>query len=128
MLTGLWNLKDIQNSRQNRSKNKLVRENAVTRAHGSCSLRVMGSSYVTQQYLLSPESCRFFWSRQVWTRMATAMRGEAKNGYVRKHMEDCSLLKKIKATCVQQIFHKVTFGHYLLPQKIDVLADLPGSQ
>ena len=31
MLTGLWNLKDIQNSRQNRSKNKLVRENAVTK-------------------------------------------------------------------------------------------------
>ena len=77
------------------------------------------------------ESCRFFWSRglyKVWTRMATAMRGEAKNGCVRKHMEDCSLLKKIKATCVQQIFHKVTFGHYLLPQKIDALADLPGSQ
>ena len=33
-MTGLWNLKDIQNSRQNRSKNKLVRKNAVTRAHG----------------------------------------------------------------------------------------------
>ena len=31
MLTGLWNLKDIQNSRQNRSKNKLVRENALTK-------------------------------------------------------------------------------------------------
>ena len=31
MLTGLWNLKDIQNLRQNRSKNKLVHENAVTR-------------------------------------------------------------------------------------------------
>ena len=43
LLTGLWNLKDIQNFRQNRSKNKLVRENAVTRAYGSCSLRVMGS-------------------------------------------------------------------------------------
>ena len=27
MLTGLWNSKDIQNSRQNRSKNKLFREN-----------------------------------------------------------------------------------------------------
>ena len=27
MLTGLWNLKDIQNSRQNRSKNKLFGEN-----------------------------------------------------------------------------------------------------
>ena len=32
------NLKDVQNSRQNRSKNKLVRKNAVTRAHGSCPL------------------------------------------------------------------------------------------
>ena len=28
---------------KNRSKNKLVRKNAVTRAHGICSLRVMGS-------------------------------------------------------------------------------------
>ena len=35
LMTGLWNLKDIQNSRQNRSKNKLVRKNAVTRVHGS---------------------------------------------------------------------------------------------
>ena len=35
LMTGLWNLKDIQNQRQNRSKNKLVRKNAVTRAHGS---------------------------------------------------------------------------------------------
>ena len=33
-MTGLWNSKDIQNSRQNCSKNKLVRENAVTRARG----------------------------------------------------------------------------------------------
>ena len=38
MLAGLWNLKDSQNTRQNRSKNKLVRENAVTRAQRSCSL------------------------------------------------------------------------------------------
>ena len=30
LLTGLWNLKEIQNSRQNRSKNNLVHENAVT--------------------------------------------------------------------------------------------------
>ena len=43
LLTGLWNLKDIQISRKNCSKNKLVRENAVTRARGSCSLRIMGS-------------------------------------------------------------------------------------
>ena len=42
LLTGFWNFEDIQNSRQNRSKNKLVRENAVTRAHGRCSLRVIG--------------------------------------------------------------------------------------
>ena len=28
---------------KNRSKNKLVRKNFVTRAHGICSLRVMGS-------------------------------------------------------------------------------------
>ena len=39
----LSNLKDIQNSRQNRSKNKLIRENAVTWAYGSFSLRDMGS-------------------------------------------------------------------------------------
>ena len=31
MLSGLWNLKDIQNLRQHCSKNKLVHENAVTR-------------------------------------------------------------------------------------------------
>ena len=28
-MTALWDLKDIRNSLQNRSKNKLVRENAV---------------------------------------------------------------------------------------------------
>ena len=43
LMTGLWDLKDILKSRQNRSKNKLVRENAVTRVRGSCSLQVMGS-------------------------------------------------------------------------------------
>ena len=43
MLTGLWNLKEIQNSRQNCSENKLVNENAVTQAYGSCSLRVLRS-------------------------------------------------------------------------------------
>ena len=32
MPTGLWNGKDIQNSRQNRSKNKLVRERRDTNA------------------------------------------------------------------------------------------------
>ena len=39
---GLWDLKDIVHSRQNRSKNKLVSENSVTRAHENCSLRVPG--------------------------------------------------------------------------------------
>ena len=29
LLTGLWDLKDILNSRTNRSENKLVRESAV---------------------------------------------------------------------------------------------------
>ena len=60
-LTGLRNLKHIQNSRQNRSKNKLVRENAVIRVygsrasalHGSCSLRVMDSYQKTIIYNLS---------------------------------------------------------------------------
>ena len=56
MLTGLWNLQDIQNSRQNHSKNKLVRENAVTRANGSCSLRVIGSwsEYIRDFYAPEP--------------------------------------------------------------------------
>ena len=40
---GLWNLKDIQNLRQKRSRNKLIRDNTVTLEHGICSLRVMGS-------------------------------------------------------------------------------------
>ena len=34
---------DWQNSHKNRSKNKLVLKQTVTRAHGSCSLPVMGS-------------------------------------------------------------------------------------
>ena len=56
LLTGLWNLQDIQNSLQNRSKNKLVRENAVTRANGSCSLRVIGSwsEYIRDFYAPEP--------------------------------------------------------------------------
>ena len=45
LLTGLWDFKDILNSCQNLSKNKLVLENAVTQVHGSCSLQVMGSWY-----------------------------------------------------------------------------------
>ena len=44
-MTGLWDLKNILDLRQNRSKNKLVSENAVTLAHGNCSLRVMGCSF-----------------------------------------------------------------------------------
>ena len=43
LMTGLWDLKNILNSPQNRSKNKLVSENVMKRAHGNCSLRVMGS-------------------------------------------------------------------------------------
>ena len=39
------NLNDIQNSRQNRSKNELVRKNALTRAHESCPFWVMGSCF-----------------------------------------------------------------------------------
>ena len=35
LLTGLWEFKGILNSHENRSKNKLVRENAVTQVHGS---------------------------------------------------------------------------------------------
>ena len=37
--------KDIQNSHQNCSKGKLVRENTMTGAQGSCSLQVMGSCF-----------------------------------------------------------------------------------
>ena len=44
-MTGLWNLTNILNLRHNRSKNILVSENAVARAHGNCSLRVMGCSF-----------------------------------------------------------------------------------
>ena len=40
LLTGLWDSKDILNSSQNRSKNNLVGENAVTRVQDSCSLWV----------------------------------------------------------------------------------------
>ena len=45
----MWNLKDIQNSRQNSSKNKLVLENAVTRAHGSWSLLAVWAARETDQ-------------------------------------------------------------------------------
>ena len=43
LTTGSWDVKDILNLRQSRSKNKLVGENAVTRADENCSLRVMSS-------------------------------------------------------------------------------------
>ena len=36
---GLWDLKDILSSCQNRSKIKVVGENAVTQVQGSCSLQ-----------------------------------------------------------------------------------------
>ena len=37
-MTDLYDLFDVQNSRESRSKNKLVCENAVAWAQGSCSL------------------------------------------------------------------------------------------
>ena len=43
ILTGLSDLKDIVNSRQNISKSKLIGENAMTRVDESCSLQVTGS-------------------------------------------------------------------------------------
>ena len=45
----MWNLKDIQNSHQNSSKNKLVLENAVTRAHRSWSLLAIWAAEETDQ-------------------------------------------------------------------------------
>ena len=45
----MWNLKDIQNSLQNSSKNKLVLENAVTRAHRSWSLLAVWAAGETDQ-------------------------------------------------------------------------------
>ena len=49
LLTGLWNLKGIQNSRQNRSKSKLVHENAVTR-----EWKLFAPPYgLLEQYILS---------------------------------------------------------------------------
>lgn len=42
LLTGLWDLKDIRDSRQNHSKNKLIGENAVTWVHNGCPLQIMG--------------------------------------------------------------------------------------
>ena len=49
-MTGLWNLKNILNLRQNRSKNKLVSENAVTRAH-AWELLVPGYGLLFQLFL-----------------------------------------------------------------------------
>ena len=45
LLTGLWDLKDVPKSRQNRSKTILVGENFKTRVHGSCSLLVVDCWY-----------------------------------------------------------------------------------
>ena len=42
-MTGLWDMKDILNSRKDPSENKLVTENAVIRQHHNCPLRVMAS-------------------------------------------------------------------------------------
>ena len=56
--TDLWDLTDILNSHQNSSKNKLVSEDAVTRVHGSCSPRVMGSYWISMPYCLLQEDSR----------------------------------------------------------------------
>ena len=37
----LWVLEDNLNLRQDRSKNKLIGENALIRVHGRCSLQIM---------------------------------------------------------------------------------------
>jgi len=65
LLTGLWDFKDILNSRQNRSKNKLVGENAVTRTitwkllapgYGSCSYSsALYMYFILQGYVLVPQ-------------------------------------------------------------------------
>ena len=64
MLTGFWNLEDIQNACKNCSKNELVRENTMTQAHGSHSLWVMGSCRLPPvlEFVVSSVSCseRFF--------------------------------------------------------------------
>ena len=44
MLTGMWNLKDFKIHAKTVIKINWSTTNAVTRAHGSCSLRVMGFS------------------------------------------------------------------------------------
>ena len=50
ILTGLSDLKDILNSRQNISKNKLIGENAMTRVDESCSLQVTGSWWYVKKF------------------------------------------------------------------------------
>ena len=45
LMSGLWDLKDIRKSRQSGSKNKLISENSVTRAHENCSFRVPRGIY-----------------------------------------------------------------------------------
>ena len=66
LLTGWWNSKDIQNSRLNRSKNKLVRKNAVTGAHGSYSLQVMGSWPMAQVEKLVVEELQISRPKSLW--------------------------------------------------------------
>ena len=77
MLNSLWSLKNIQNLRQNRSKNKLVRENAVTQAQGSCSLLAMGSCYCTHDV---PESHVIGFS--VCIRSLFAQKCKVSNGFL----------------------------------------------
>ena len=88
MLTGFWNLKYIQNRRQTVLKNKLVRENAVTQAHGSCLLPVMGSR-ISIELEVACETIRVFrlqfhlFSRRV-KRAEKKKKTDALAGYLRR--------------------------------------------
>ena len=60
LLNGLQHSKDLLNSHQDRSKNNLVSDNAVTRVHGICSLRVM----VSFPGILFPSSFNYLFSEK----------------------------------------------------------------
>ena len=75
LLTGLWNFNDIQSSRQNHSKTKLVCVNAVTRAHRSCSFTVYcfvchkwykAKKYIIIQTLMARKPKRSHWAYKEW--------------------------------------------------------------
>ena len=68
-MTGLWDfIFYILNLSQNRSKSKLVRENAMTRAPGSYSIYVMGScpriflglKFSIPGYFSGAKFCKYF--------------------------------------------------------------------